>query len=265
MVGARHRRRRAHRRAAHRHVHAARPTAGNAIEVARVGRGAGRRRPGRRRRADPGAGPGDARRRRRRRRRPGRQARRRLGDGRLEGDDPRPGRRPRRRRCRGPGAARRHRPVVRACSPASTRWRSAWPPGGSAPAGPARRTRCRPVPASCWHARPGDQVTEGAAAVHAAHRRPGPVRPRPGLARRRLRHRAAGHVVRTRRRWSSTASAELGRRNRPSVLAQNRLASTAPLTAAAGRRSRRRRRAWPRPRSRSCSASVDLLAGRAGR
>ncbi len=35
-------------------------TAGNALEVARVGRGAGRRRPGRRRRADPGAGPRDA-------------------------------------------------------------------------------------------------------------------------------------------------------------------------------------------------------------
>ena len=37
-------------------------TAGNALEVARVGRGARRRRPGRRRRADPGAGPRDARR-----------------------------------------------------------------------------------------------------------------------------------------------------------------------------------------------------------
>ena len=30
-----------------------------------------------------------------------------------------------------------------------------------------------------WHARPGDTVTEGAAAVHAAHRRAGPVRPGP--------------------------------------------------------------------------------------
>ena len=40
----------------------------------------------------------------RRRRRPGRQAGRRLGDGRLEGDDPRPGRRPGRRPARRPGS-----------------------------------------------------------------------------------------------------------------------------------------------------------------
>ena len=94
---ARHRRRRAHRRAAHRHVHPARPHRRQRDRGRRVGRGARRRRPGRRRRADPRPGPRDARRRRSRRRRPGRQARRRLGDGRLEGDDPRPGRRPRRR------------------------------------------------------------------------------------------------------------------------------------------------------------------------
>ena len=42
-------------------------TAGNALEVGGIGRGAGRRRAGRRGRADRGAGPGDA-----RRRRPGR-------------------------------------------------------------------------------------------------------------------------------------------------------------------------------------------------
>ena len=72
-----------------------------------VGRGAGRRWAGRRRRADPGPGPGDAGRRRTRRRRPRRQARRRVGDGRLEGDDPGPGRRPGRRPARGHGVARR--------------------------------------------------------------------------------------------------------------------------------------------------------------
>ncbi len=62
----------------------------------RVGRGAGRWRPRRRGRADPGPGPRDARRRGSRRRRPGREAGRRLGDGRVAGDDQRPGRRPRR-------------------------------------------------------------------------------------------------------------------------------------------------------------------------
>ncbi len=67
-------------------------TAGNAVEVAGVGRRAGRWRPRRRRRADARPGPRDARRRRARRRRPGRQAGRRLGDGRLEGDGPGPGR-----------------------------------------------------------------------------------------------------------------------------------------------------------------------------
>ena len=95
------------------------------------------------------------------RRRPGRQARRRLGDGRLEADDPRPGRRPRRRAAGRPGVARRDGARRPAYSPGWTRWPSASPPGGSAPAGPARRTRCRPAPASRWHARPGDTVTEG--------------------------------------------------------------------------------------------------------
>ena len=49
-------------------------TAGNARRGRRVGRGARRRRPRRRGRADPGPGPRDARRRRPRRRRPGRRA-----------------------------------------------------------------------------------------------------------------------------------------------------------------------------------------------
>ena len=104
MVGARQRRRRAHGRAAHRHVHAAGLTAGNAIEVAEsveVLAGGGP--------ADvveltlalaremlAGAG--------RDRRRPGRQAGRRLGDGRLEGDDPRRRTATRTPRCPRPGS-----------------------------------------------------------------------------------------------------------------------------------------------------------------
>ena len=56
--------RRAHRRAAHRHVDAARPDRRQRARGPRVGRGARRRRPGRRRRAHRRPGPGDARRRR---------------------------------------------------------------------------------------------------------------------------------------------------------------------------------------------------------
>ena len=61
---ARHRRRRPHGRAAHRHVHPARPDRGQRPRGRGVGRGARGRRAGRRRRADPRAGPRDARRRR---------------------------------------------------------------------------------------------------------------------------------------------------------------------------------------------------------
>ncbi len=56
--------RRAHGRAADRHVHPARAHRRQRARGARVGRGARRRRPGGRRRADPRAGPRDARRRR---------------------------------------------------------------------------------------------------------------------------------------------------------------------------------------------------------
>ena len=95
-----------------------------------------------------------------------------------------------------------------ACSPASTRWPSASPPGASAPAGPARRTRCRPVPASSGTPGPGDTGHRGPAALHAAHRRRAPLRAGARLARGWLRHRAR-RVRRTpSRRWSSTASAE---------------------------------------------------------
>ncbi len=48
-----------------------------------------------------------------------------------------------------------------------------------------------------WHARPGDEVTEGSPALHPAHRRHRPLRPRPRLARGWLRHRARRHGVRT--------------------------------------------------------------------
>ena len=61
----------------------------------------------------------------------------------------------------GPGDARRHRARRPACSPGSTRWPSGWPPGGSAPAGPARRTRCRPVPASSGTPGRATRSTEG--------------------------------------------------------------------------------------------------------
>ena len=83
-----------HGRPAHRHDHSAGPHGRQRARGRGVGRGAGRGRTGRRGRADPHAGPGDAGRRRARRRRPGRTARLRSGDGRLAGDDPGPGRRP---------------------------------------------------------------------------------------------------------------------------------------------------------------------------
>ena len=60
-----------------------------------------------------------------------------------------------------PRVARGRRARVRRAHPARRDGGRHSPPGGSAPAGPARRTRCRPAPASCWHARPGDEVTEG--------------------------------------------------------------------------------------------------------
>ena len=95
------------------------------------------------------------------RRRPGRPARRRLRDGRLEGDDPRPGRRPRRRAAGRPRVARRaRRPAtgtltrLDALSVGIAAWRL----------GAGRSRKEDPVQAGAgvrWHARPGDQVTEG--------------------------------------------------------------------------------------------------------
>ncbi len=135
-------------------------TAGNADRGRRVGRGAGRRRPGRRGRADPRPGPRDARRRGARRRRSRRQAGRRVRHGHLEGDDPRPGRRPR----RGAAAARESHVVEAPASGTLTRLDAmavglaAWRLG----AGRARKED--PVQAGAgvvWHARPGDEVTQG--------------------------------------------------------------------------------------------------------
>ena len=138
-------------------------TAGNGIEVRRVGRGAGRRRPRRRGRADPGAGPRDARRRRPRRHRPRRQAGRRLGDGRVEGDDPRPGRRPRRGAAGGQGVARGRRAVVRRADPARR-------DGGRAGRVAARR-------------RPGPQGGPGAGGCRRRSGTPAPVTRSPKASR----------------------------------------------------------------------------------
>ena len=120
------------------------------------------------------------------RRRPGRQARRRLGHGRLEGHDPRPGRRPGRHAPDGPRVARRDRPCLRHADPARRDGRRAGrvaarrrsrPQGGPGP-GRGRRGLARPS------GRPGHR---GRAPLHAADRRARPVRPGPGVARGRVR------------------------------------------------------------------------------
>ena len=161
----------------------------------RVGRGARRRRAGRRGRADPRAGPRDARRRRSRRRRPGRQAGRRVRDGRLEGDDPRAGRRSGRRRCRRP----RESHVVTAPSSGVLTRLDAMAVGLAAwRLGAGRARKEDPVQAGAgvvWHARPGDEVTEGAPLFTLLTDEPDRFERALGLARGRLRHRAARHGV----------------------------------------------------------------------
>ena len=52
-------------------------------------------------------------------------------------------------------------PATGHAQPARRRWPWAWPPGASAPGGPARRTRCRRRPASCGDATVGDAVVAG--------------------------------------------------------------------------------------------------------
>ena len=187
MVGARHRRRRAHGRAAHRHVHPAGADRRQRGRGGGVGRGARRRRAGRRGRADPRAGPGDAGRRRRDDVDPADK----LADGsamdawksmiRAQGGDP-----------DAPLPVARESHVVAAPASGVLTRLDAMAVGVAAwRLGAGRARKEDPVQAGAgvvWHARPGDHVTEGAA-VHAAHRRAGALRPRPGLARRWLRHR----------------------------------------------------------------------------
>ena len=95
------------------------------------------------------------------------------GDGPLAGDGRRAGRRPGRAAAGGRRTSRSCGPTGPACSSGWTRWRSAWPPGGWAPAGPARSTRCRPRPGIRLLAEPGDAGRGRSAAVRAAHRHPG--------------------------------------------------------------------------------------------
>ena len=177
---------------AHRHVRAAGPGRRQRAGGRRVGRGAARRRPRGRRGTDGRPGRGDA------------------GAGRAstpipatvlasgaaypvweamiaaQGGDP-----------AAPAADRRARPGAagatgRACWNAATRWPSAWPRGGWAPAGPARSTPCRPPPGSgCWSTS-ATPVDGRAAAARTAHRHPGRRAGRPRRARER------GCVVRRR-------------------------------------------------------------------
>ena len=92
-----------------------------------------------------------------------------------------------------------HRAGGRRADPAGRVRRSASPPGGSAPAGPARRTRCSAGAGVVMHAKPGDAGARRRAAADAAHRRARAVRAGAGGARGRLRGRrrpaaaAAGH------------------------------------------------------------------------
>ena len=191
-------------------AHAARPDRRQRPGGPRVRRGAGRRRSRRRRRADPGPGPRDA------ARRPAATTstrRTKLRDGSAmdawRADDRGPGRRPRRRAARSRReTARRDARRPRACSAGWTRWRSGWPPGGSAPAGPARRTRSgRGGRRDARQARgPGRR---GAAAADAAHRRAGAVRAGHGGARGR-RSSLAGGTSYDARRSSSTGSPDAG-------------------------------------------------------
>ena len=135
--------------------------AGNAARGERVGRGAGRRRPGRPGRAHVAL------------------AREMLALAGLDGPTPPTcspaaramdalagdGRRPRAatptRRCPGSRDRAGRRPGRRACCAASTPGPWASPPGASAPAGPARRTPGRPAAGIVCRAKPGDRVVAG--------------------------------------------------------------------------------------------------------
>ncbi len=144
-----------HRRAAHRHVHAAGADGGQRAGGRRVGRGARRRRPRRRRRADAGPRPRDAGRGGGARRRPGRAAGRRLRDGRVAPDDRRAGRRPGRcapagpRDAHGDGRAQRGLTRLDAMAVGLAAWRLG--------AGRARKEdRVQAGAGVVMHAKPGD-------------------------------------------------------------------------------------------------------------
>ena len=212
MVGARQRPRRAHRRRCS-------PTwtpplgraAGNALEVAESVEVLAGRRARRPRRGHAGARPRDAGAGRARRRRPGRRAGRRPGHGPLAAD----GRAPRAatptRRCPWPEID----DCVRRRPPGSSRRLDARggrhrAPGGSAPGGPARRTRSAPSAGVVCLAKPGDAGRGRPAAARAARRRPGPAR-RAAVAALAARSTSAPSRP-SRRRWSSTASPDVRRR-----------------------------------------------------
>ena len=202
---ARHGRRRAHGRAAHRHVHPARAappaTRSRCAESVEVLAGGGP--------ADvveltlalaremlAGAGRDDV--------DPADRLRRRLGDGRLAGDDPRPGRRPRRRRC--PTARESHvvaAPVVGRADPARrdggragrlAARRRPRPQGGP---GPGRRRRRAGTPARATRSPRGSRCSPCTPTSRSASS--GPWR----RSRAATTSRADGHGVRTRRRWCS--------------------------------------------------------------
>ena len=139
----------------------------------------------------------------RRRRRPGRQARRRLGDGRLEGDDPRPRAATPTRRCRRP--ARRTwstAPVLGRADPARrdggragrlAARRRPGPQGGDAGAGRRRRRVARP-PRRRGH-RGRSRCSRCSPTSRSASTAPWPRSRAATTSRRR------GHGVRARRRW----------------------------------------------------------------
>ena len=143
------------------------------------------------------------------RHRPRRQARRRLRDGRLEGDDPGPGRRSgcraadRPRVPRGRGARQRHAHPARRDGRRHGRLAARRRPRAQGGPRPGRRRR-RVARAS---RRPGDR---GPAPVHAADRRARALRARPRLARGRVRRGPTDRAGRrtNRRRCCSAAWAE---------------------------------------------------------
>ena len=265
-----HGRRGAHRRAAHGHVDALGLTAGNALEVARVRRGAGRGRPGGRRGAHRGAGPRDA------RRPPGvgpdvdpadalADGR---GDGRLASDDRGAGRRPGRAAAGGPAhraGARAGRRRARRAGRAAVGV-AAWRLG----AGRARKED--PVQAGAGvelHAKPGAVVRAGEPLMTLHTDTPERFdRARDGARRRRVVMAPEGSRP-PERRWSSTGwppvqaargrpgDGPLRRRSREARDATGADRGAPGRSAARGGADRRRRRSRRRPRRRGAGAATE--------